>query len=683
MKKYTKKLIIAPILLLTLLLTGCISELTNNGKPIEPIVAGAEEVRSPAVGQFNVKNSELQITDISVTADGLFTVVGTASKVVYLLKKEGKPVWERQLQSIPTQTYIAPDGSFIALGTEGGQLTLIGPDQKEKASRQFDAPLTQLSIAKDGSLIAAVLHTDHEEQQDQLVVMEKSCNVLWQEELGTIISAAVTGIDKRVVVNWREGEIPYFGVFSAEGELLWKLQEGTAISVDSSGQNIISGFSAEISRYDYKAEKVWEYAVSGEVSRVQVSDNGLYVGVIITDPATQHQNLLYFSMTGEKLWQQVLPVGANVVVSADGSQVIVASWGQFQDDVTKITEYDQQGQQINVLDVTGRAQKMAFASQSGTLVVGLYDGSIYFLDLYGKAPGTDTTKEPKTTDYYQPVVFGRQEGENNVTLYFYDQDSRYLIPVTRSVKSSQSLLRGSILELVRGPAQGSELQRTIPKESEIKVEVENGTVEVDLPEELNQMSGSTFLTGVLDSLLLTVSSIPSVEQIQFTVAGEERITFGQEGLLIEEPFQPQPFSKKSGERLLFLPSASGRKYYLRPVTKEFTPLKERALAEAVVQTVLTGYEDCFEKVLTLQSVKIADNIIYVDLTPSLHDLVSQSIAAAARAAMLRDALALSLVENLPYSTVKITVNGTTPKSEKHYLPWEVTVIRPYYVNMEN
>ena len=66
-----------PMVLLALLLTGCFSQYaTNSGTPIDPIVAGAEEVKSPAVGQFNVKNSEVQLTDISVTADGSLTVVG-------------------------------------------------------------------------------------------------------------------------------------------------------------------------------------------------------------------------------------------------------------------------------------------------------------------------------------------------------------------------------------------------------------------------------------------------------------------------------------------------------------------------------------------------------------------------------------------------------------------------------
>ena len=197
---------------------------------------------------------------------------------------------------------------------------------------------------------------------------------------------------------------------------------------------------------------------------------------------------------------------------------------------------------------------MAFAAKSGTLVIGLYDGNIYFLDVYEKAETVNSAKGQKLTDYYQPVIFGRQEGENNVTLFFYDLQAQYLIPVTRTVKGSHSLLRDSIQELIRGPAQGSDLLRTIPKDTEVKVEVDNGIVEVALSEQLNQMSGSTFLTGVLKSLLLTVSSIPSVEQIQFTIAGEARGSFGQEASTLPSRFHPNPLLKKAVKGCSFYPA---------------------------------------------------------------------------------------------------------------------------------
>ncbi|MBS4007572.1 MAG: GerMN domain-containing protein, partial [Clostridium sp.] len=76
----------------------------------------------------------------------------------------------------------------------------------------------------------------------------------------------------------------------------------------------------------------------------------------------------------------------------------------------------------------------------------------------------------------------------------------------------KSVLRASIEELVRGPLQGSYLNRTIPKNVEIQVSQSNGIVQLNLPSSLDELSGSTFLGGILDSLLLTVSQFPTVNK---------------------------------------------------------------------------------------------------------------------------------------------------------------------------
>ncbi|MCR3923162.1 MAG: GerMN domain-containing protein [Firmicutes bacterium] len=684
MKNYVKTTMIALILIISFMVTGCGSKMvTDEGKPIEPLVLGAEEGKTPAVGQFNVKSSDVQITDLAITADGSLTVVGTESRVVYLLAREGKPLWEKQYSAVPLKTYIAADGSYIAVGTADGKLLLLNSDQSEKARHQFEGAISQMTASLDGDLLLVGLHSEEDGKEDRLVAIEKMSTVLWQKELGTIVDIKVAGVDNRVIVNWLEGDIPVLGAFSATGEPLWELRQRSQLGLDNSGQMMITTHGEEIYRYNKDAREIWGFPTAGEISRVLMAENGLYVAAIITDEATQHQELLYLSMDGTKLWNMPLPDDADVIVSADGSRVIVSSWGQFQDDVTQIFVYNQKGQELNVLDVAGRAQKMAFASQTETLVLGLIDGNIYFLNIAEKMLSTEPVFfSRQLTDYYNPVVFGRSEGESYVTLYFYDNAAQYLLPVTRSVKSSQPLLREGIQELIRGPAQGSELMRTIPKDAKINVDATDGVVNLDLPLSLDQKAGSTFLRGVLDSLLLTVSSMSTVEEIRFTVAGKEQETFGQEGIVINEPFQPQPFGKRDGERLLFLPAMSAGKYYLRPVSEEFVSLKDNALAETVVRVVLAQFADSFERAPSLQSVRIEKNIVYVDFTSSLNNIIVNSPDAAARVAMLRDALALSIVENLPYATVKITSNGKTPKRADNYLPWEVTITRPYYINME-
>src|SRR5690554_6711354 len=121
MKKYTKYKLITIMLIAIFLSTSCSLQIaTDEGKPIEPLVSGAEEESNFSVGQFTVKSRDVQITDLAVTAAGDLAVVATAAKEVYMLGEDGKPLWENQQDTVPLQTYIADDGSFVAIGTEGG-----------------------------------------------------------------------------------------------------------------------------------------------------------------------------------------------------------------------------------------------------------------------------------------------------------------------------------------------------------------------------------------------------------------------------------------------------------------------------------------------------------------------------------------------------------------------------------
>ncbi|NLZ38779.1 MAG: PQQ-binding-like beta-propeller repeat protein [Firmicutes bacterium] len=684
MLQYTKNKIIMMALAALLLITGCSQQIaTDQGTPIEPLVPvpGAEEESVFPLGQFVVKSSDVQITDLSVTKDGSMAVVATAAKVVYLLGKDGKPLWENQQATVPLQAHIAEDGKFVAIGTEGGNFLLLNSDQTEIAAHQFNAPVTHLDVSIDGELILVGL--DEEEGRNNLVVLDKKGEIVWQQQVGEIIEAKIAGANKHVIVNWLEDGTSYLAAFSAAGEKLWELKQHSLLSLDKSGKIIISAKGKEINRYDQDAQKIWDVDVSGEINRVYVADNGGYLAAIMTDPNTQRQTMLYLDTDGNKLWEMPLPVDASVLVSADGKRIFVSSWGQYQDDVTQIFIYNEWGQEVNRLEVSGRLQKMAFAAQSDTIVIALNEGNIYFLNANTQNDFTNHESEKQQlVDYYQPVAFEREQEETYLTLFFYDKNAENLIPVTRRIKKSQSLLRDCVQELIRGPAQESQLLRTIPKDAHIVVSAKDGVAQLDLPAALDEMSGSTFIQGVVESLILTVSSVPTVEKIKFTVEGENKQTFGQEGVMIGESFPVQPLGREKGETLLFVPVRSGDKYYLLPISVDYLPLKEQALAEEIIRTVLLHYKQNFGHLLLLQKVTFEKDTIYLDLHSSFNKTLLDTAAAAARAAVLRDALTLSLAENLPYSTVVITVDGQEPKSGEHYLPWVLTVKKPYYINIE-
>ncbi|NLM45428.1 MAG: GerMN domain-containing protein [Firmicutes bacterium] len=676
-------------IVLLFLLGGCTLRYTaQEGSPIEPITPDAEESQSSAVGQFNVKSTEVQITDLAVTNDGSLTVVGTAAKIVYLLQHNGTALWERQLSAVPNKTYLDPEGRFLLIGTDDGRLIRMTTEKAESFTHQFDAPITQVSVSAGGNLMLVVLSDGGEESRDRAVLVDLQGKELWEKEADTIVNVRIAGEDNRLVLNWQEDGTSYLGAYTVEGEALWEVTQGSELNLDNSGQIIVASQEDKIVRYGQNASEIWGYVTHGTVERVVMAQSGLYLAALVKDKATQNKDLLYLNMEGRKLWQKRLPAGADFLVSEDGNRVIVSSWQEYQDDVTNIYIYNQQGEEINALDVAGRAQKMAYASKAGTLVLGLEDGSIFFLNTEEKkVPVEEPAADETLTDFYHPVLFSKKEGDTHLQLFFFDENASYLIPVTRIIKKGQSLLQDTISELVRGPAQNSGLLRTIPKDAVINVKIVENTVLIDLPAALDQAAGSTFLTGVLNSLLYTVSAAvetnTAVQEIRFLVDGQEKETFGREGILLEESYSPRSVFRPEKGVLLFYPRRTGERYYLLPASITFPDVKQAALLQAIVQTVVSEYNSNFRALLSVNSVLVDKQTAVVDFSAAFNDLLAGTPEAAARAAVLRDALALSLMENAAVTTVRFTVNGNAPQALPNYLLWELQVTRPYYINPEN
>ncbi|GFP26470.1 hypothetical protein HKBW3S25_01964, partial [Candidatus Hakubella thermalkaliphila] len=180
----------------------------------------------------------------------------------------------------------------------------------------------------------------------------------------------------RIFVNWQEGGEPAISAYSAQGENLWDLRRHDHMAIDGNGKMMVSVQGNEVRRYSQAGTAIGSSSIIGKVNQVIMAETGAFFGVLATDEATLNQDLLYFDSDGNKLWNKRLPNGSDVLLSADGLRIIVASWHQYRDDVTQVVIYNQLGQQINLLDVTGRVQKMALADRGDTLVLGLEEGSI-------------------------------------------------------------------------------------------------------------------------------------------------------------------------------------------------------------------------------------------------------------------------------------------------------------------
>ncbi|MCW3489003.1 GerMN domain-containing protein [Dethiobacter alkaliphilus] len=688
LKGQTKLMII--IMALGVLLGGCSGRNASNGDPVEPIAPGVEKGEAQALqGGFSVRSSDVQIRDLAVTRSGSLTLVATASRGVYLLEGDGNLSWEMAMSSEPLVTYLEPEGRYLAVGTAGGKLLIMDPDQTERATKSLDGPVDLISVSGDGeNILIRVSGKEKEEakEPDTLLLLNKEGEVQWEKTFPAVLDAKIAGRGNDVFINWLEEDEPMLGVFSIDGNPLWERAGQNLMSLDTEASMLFSARENQVFRYNRSGTENWSYEAEGTVNRIILARDGSRLALVITDEATQNQQLLYLNAYGEKLWSVRLPDESNVVLSPNGRQVIVSSWRQYRDDSTHVITYNQDGEEINSLGVAGRAEKMVLADRTSVLVLGLEDGRVYYLSIQDQSvQQSDVVQEMEKTveDYYNPVSFTRGEGESLITLFFYDENASNLIPVTRRIKRTSSLLRSSIDELVRGPVQGSRLSRTIPKDAQVGVSVEEGIVQLDLPAQLDEMAGSTFITGVLDSLLFTVSQFPTVEQVRYTVDGQEQEFFGQEGMAIDEPFASRRFGRQEGERLIFAPAQSGDRYYLRMATNEFLPLRDRALIETLVRYVLAESQPFFSYNLELQDVTIENSVVHVDLAQPIRRHLGNDAESAARAAMLRDAISLTIAENAYYSQIQITVDGEIPQTSQLYLPWSSVISRPYFINLED
>jgi spore germination protein GerM len=657
MLKTSKRVQISLIICLTLLLalSGCgRPAVTLKGTPVEPILPGEDKGEMQALqGRFAVKSADV-LMSLSATSDGTMVAVGSASRTVYLLESDGRLRWERLFNTVPLQTYLEPSGRFMAVGTAGGRVYLFNPDQSVRLEQNLGDPVGLLKMSANGELMLAGLYPE-KGASDKVVILDRYGRRLTEMEVENLLDGTIAGPDNRVILNWEAQGETYLGAFTPEGEKIWEVKDRNLLAVSGNGRWLASSSGQQIFYYANDGEKVWSYNAAGVVRKLVFSENGLFLTALVRDEASLKEELLYLNTDGDRLWSKRLPDESELEVSSDGRRVVIASWRQYRDDATQILIYNQRGTEINTLEVAGRVQKMAL--RQDTLVLGLEDGSIYFLNIASPSTGNTAALNQNTDhglqSFYHPVDFRREKDETLLTLFFYDLNAQALIPVTRRTKWTQTALRSSIEELVRGPVQGSQLQRTIPKDVEIAVALNEGVAVVDLPAALDEMSGTTFLTGALESLLLTISQFPTVEGIRFIVGGKEKETFGQDGLIISNSFAPRRFNRLEGEQLIFLPYQSGSRYYLLPLSYSFLPLKEKALAEALVLQILSKSQDLFPNDIRLKSLWFDGNTAFLNFSGEIAQLTQgEDAEAAAIAAVIRDAIVLSITENLNYTSVK-------------------------------
>ncbi len=109
-----------------------------------------------------------------------------------------------------------------------------------------------------------------------------------------------------------------------------------------------------------------------------------------------------------------------------------------------------------------------------------------------------------------------------VQLYFPSQTGRLLVPVTRTVFSDADVST-AILELAKGPAADSGLERALPADCGVKnVTMKNGVVTINFSKEFKEtLKNSDGGEQAIRAILFTCSQFPGVKKVEVLVEGQK------------------------------------------------------------------------------------------------------------------------------------------------------------------
>ena len=253
------------------------------------------------------------------------------------------------------------------------------------------------------------------------------------------------------------------------------------------------------------------------------------------------------------------------------------------------------------------------------------------------------------------------------TVYYGSADRRYLIGQEISIQiSSQDEVPFQLLEHLLTPPDIKGVRSPLPFGTRIlAVTVEDGLCTVDLSEEFETRCVSS-LSGQYLSLLSivnTLTALPEIQQVEFTVDGNLLIRYGS--LSISEPLIRDlrcigPVRTALGEQDCVIYLTHGSEELLFPIPTRLRESTTHTLPELVMLQLLqdpgtNGIRSCITAGTSLHSVTVTDGICYVDLS-SEYLIDSAQLRSAGRS------IAASLCQLDGINGVQILVNGQIPEN---------------------
>jgi outer membrane protein assembly factor BamB len=654
--------------------------------PVEPVVTSLENTGGDMLlrGRFSVVNPEMKIYALAVSSSGRDILFSSDARSVNMLDDQGRLKWEVVFEGLPVAAELASNGYYIAVGTDRGKVYFLHKDGRTIWEKSFTGAVEQIALAPGGNFLAVSIKD--ESGAYKLYGLDQWGTLFWERETGPLLKLNLLSEDNKLyyLENNQDGNTL---VALKNGEILWE-EKASMADVSGDGESAVIYNGNVLYFYSLEGETspllMWSCSLSTEISLLELTEKGEHILAYSAFPGVG-SNLFAFHKEGFLLWEKKIPSGSLLQTSRFGERIVASSWQEYSEDFSRVLVLDKNGDTLQEIEMASRIEKISLSSDGNILALAGNEGNIFILDMPAAAFSQETEAAGDAAEHgkelYRPVAFTKSGEELYITLYFYDAYAMRLVPVSRSVKSTAQVLQAAVSELVKGPRRLSGLSRTIPKDASIKVTLQEGIALIDLPEELNRLGGSSQITGIIDSLVLTASQFPSVEGIRFLVEGKEARVFGAEGFIIDGVFPSRPLAKS--KTMLYLPYRSGDRYFLLP--REAVQLGSKFnTPDDLLKILLAESRRFLPAVPELNDIKVKQEEIILDWNSSFKKLFPPegSPEEKALAALFLDSVLLTLGSNFQQSRFILYVEGEPWKPPFGY-PSPVLEFRyPFYINPE-
>lgn len=657
-----------PLILIFLAACGPVPGSTND-IPIEPIVADQEGINSDAVlkGRFSILNPEMNIYALDVSSSGGDILFSSDAGSVNMLDDHGRLRWEVFLDGLPTSALLTSDGNFAAVGTDKGEILLLDNQGHILWREALEGSIETMSVSPGGEYLAVSLK---KEKNNILYLYDRFGNLVWERKTAPLLKVNLFGSGELFYLEEGEKNNTLLAL-DYKGEELWTLPL-TQVFFSSCGNFMVAGVGEQIHYYSLEEKNepsvLWSVSPGAEITWFGLTENGDNV-IAYSASSFGSNNLFAYDKSGTLLWKKKIPAGALLQISRFGRRIVASSWQEYSEDLSKVLVLDAGGDTLQEIEMTSRINKMAFSDDGSILALAGGDGNIFVLDI--STPVAEKNGENvQEKIFYNQVAMGNPPKEQYLTLYFYDEQALHLIPINRLIKPATNIMQTAVDELIKGPCRLSGLSRTIPKDTAIEATSAEGTVTIDLPEELNRPSALTQKTGVIDSLLLTISQFSSVKEVKFLTGGEEARTY-----------LPRRLDKDS--MLFFVPYRVGERYYLLP--REAVKLRDEInTPDALVNTVLDEFRAFYPELPQVKRVYLKSEAIILDWDISIKDMFFAGAGPEHKelVSLLVDSLLLTLASNLEPNCLLFFVDGLPWTLPEEYAFLNLTLEHPFYINPE-